>query len=188
MTNTPENTEAQIPAKGMMSNTMLFLGIALLILGFIAVGAQFLFTIGTVMFFGALMLVAGVAELIHVFTSKQEKKVFSIISSVIYIVTGVLTLNNPLVGALGLTLVMSVFFILAGGARVAYAIFHRQQPQWIWFLLGGVINWMLGLMILAGWPVTGLWIIGLFVGIEMIFHGFSWIMLSFVLRSADKKA
>lgn len=183
MTNAPASTEGQMPS----ANTFLFFGIALMILGMTAVGSQFLFTIGTVIFFGALMLVAGVAELIHMLVSKQKKKmIFNVLSSLAYIVTGVLVLNNPLLGALSLTFVMSVFFIVAGAVRIAYALVHIKEAHWVWFLLGGVINFALGLMIMAGWPATGLWMIGLFVGIEMIFHGTGWIMLALAIKG--KKA
>lgn len=169
------------------ANSFLFFGIALLILGALAIGSQFLFTIGTVIFFGALMLVAGIAELVHIIASKKRNKmIFNILSALAYIVTGCLTLWNPLVGALSLTLIMGVFFLFAGGVRVAYGLAHRDEDRWVWFVLGGVINFILGMMIMMGWPATGLWMIGLFVGIEMIFHGTSWIMLAMMLKS--KKA
>ncbi len=179
MTDAPAITEGQLPSP----NTFLFFGIALMILGMTAVGSQFLFTIGTVIFFGALLLVAGVAELVHIIVSKQRKKmVFNVLSSLAYIITGILTLNNPLLGALSITFLMSAFFIIAGGVRIAYALVHIREAHWVWFLLGGVINFALGLMIMAGWPATGLWLIGLFVGIEMIFHGTAWIMLALALK------
>lgn len=186
MNDAAATTEGQLPVPN--SNIFLFFGIALTILGVIAIGSQFLFTIGTVMFFGALMLVAGVAELIHTVVSKQRKKlVFNILSSLAYIVTGCLTLNNPLIGALGLTLVMGAFFLVAGAVRIGFAFAHKEEPQWAWFLMGGIINLILGLMIITGWPATGLWMIGLFVGIEMIFHGTAWIMLAFVMKGAKKQ-
>lgn len=181
MNNVTDNAAAQIPRK--YSNSFLFFGIALLILGIVAVGSQFLFTMGTVIFFGALLLMAGVSELIHTIVSKQEKKMFNVLSSIAYIVTGCLTLGNPLLGALSLTLIMAAFFVISGMVRIAYGVAHRHEGHWGWFILGGIINLILGLMIAVGWPATGLWMIGLFVGIEMIFHGTSWIMLALVLKT-----
>lgn len=166
------------------ANSFLFFGIALLILGFLAVGSQFLATMGVVIFFGALMLVAGVSELVHIIASKKRNKmIFNILSALAYIVTGCLTLWNPLVGALSLTMIMGVFFLFAGGIRVAYGLSHRDEERWGWFVAGGIINIILGMMIVMGWPATGLWMIGLFVGIEMIFHGVSWIMIAMTLKS-----
>lgn len=188
MNNSTGGAEAPVTSP-LNANSFLFFGIALLILGVIAIGSQFLFTIGTVIFFGALMLMAGVAELVHIIASKKRNKmIFNILSSLAYIVTGCLTLWNPLVGALSITFIMSVFFILAGAVRVTYGLFHTNEARWGWFVLGGIINFALGLMVMAGWPATGLWMIGLFVGVEMIFYGTSWIMLAMVLKSSKTGA
>jgi len=183
MTNSNGSAEGKATIR-QYSNSFLFFGIALLLLGIVAIGSQFLFTIGTVIFFGALLLVAGVSELVHIIASKQKQKmVFNVLSAIAYIVTGCLTMWNPLLGALSLTLIMAAFFVIAGMVRVGYGVAHRHEGHWVWFVLGGIINLALGLMIAMGWPATGLWMIGLFVGIEMIFHGTAWVMLAMFLKS-----
>jgi len=61
--------------------------------------------------------------------------------------------------------------------------FVVSLPDWGWHALNGVITLLLGILILAQWPVSGLWVIGLFVGIELIFYGGAWIVLALSLRS-----
>jgi uncharacterized membrane protein HdeD (DUF308 family) len=82
-------------------------------------------------------------------------------------------------------LVAAIFLMVGGVFRIISALADRFSG-WGWVLLNGVVTLMLGILIYKGWPETGLWAIGLFIGIEMIFNGWAWIMLAAVLRSAPK--
>lgn len=169
-----------------VSGIFLFFGIALAVLGAIGIAFAILFTIGSVVFFGALMVAAGIAELIHAFKVRRpEYTVVNVVSGLLYAITGALMLTNPMAGALSLTLVVSTFLVAAGVVRCAYAFMHRRQPYWGWFLLGGIIDVALGAIILTYWPSTGLWVIGLFVGIEMLVHGVAWMGLSAIFRDVE---
>jgi len=169
------------------SGISLFFGLALVVLGLVAVATSVLFTIGTVLIFGGILVAAGGVEWIHAFRDRRREPVWlDVLSGLVYLLAGGLMLTNPVSGALSLTLVMGIFFLIAGVLRGAYAIAHRKERHWGWFLLSGIIDLGLGTLILTGWPVTGLWVIGLFVGIEMLVHGSGWIALSVMMRRIEK--
>jgi len=184
------NTAASDEANGVISGTLLFFGIALTIFGVLAIIFSFFVTIGIVVCIGGLLVAAAIVQFIHIFkTWRGDKKVLlHILSGLVYLITGGLLLYNPLSGALSLTLLLSAFFIVAGIIRCFYAIAHRKERSWGWFLFGGIINIILGAIIYSGWPITGLWLIGLFVGIEMLLHGISWIAMSAALKQIKQAA
>jgi uncharacterized membrane protein HdeD (DUF308 family) len=156
----------------------LFLGIALIVLGSIAVLSSVFVTMGAVMFVGGLLMAGGIAELIHAFRArKSENILWNILSSLVYLISGVLLLFNPIIGALSLTIVVAAYLLAMGVIRIWYSIKHRKEKGWGWFLFDGILNLALGGIIAYGWPFTGLWVIGLFVGIEMITHGIAWLVL-----------
>jgi len=92
----------------------------------------------------------------------------------------------PVSGALSLTLVLIAFFAVEGVASIMYAFEHRKQltDRWGWILASGVVDLILAAIILAGFPGTALWALGLLVGINMIFGGASLVGLGLAARSA----
>jgi uncharacterized membrane protein HdeD (DUF308 family) len=107
-------------------------------------------------------------------------------SAVLAIVVGVLMLLWPLSGAISLTLVLTAFFILDGVASIMHAPAHRQQltGQWGWLLGGGLIDLALAALIIAGFPRSAAWAIGLLVGIDLIFGGTSLIIVALYARAS----
>jgi uncharacterized membrane protein HdeD (DUF308 family) len=76
--------------------------------------------------------------------------------------------------------------LLVGGIlRIVVSLVERFEG-WGWSLLNGVVSLLLGAVIWRQWPLSSLWFIGLFVGIEMLFSGLSWVMLALAVRSARK--
>ena len=102
--------------------------------------------------------------------------------AVLFGVIGILILWRPLVTAEILTLLMGAFFLVAGLFQLITP-FVISLPDWGWHTLNGLITLLLGILVLAQWPVSGLWVIGLFVGIELVFYGVAWIALALDLRS-----
>ena len=102
-------------------------------------------------------------------------------------VVGFMIIEQPENSAIQLTLIIAFFLIIGGIFRIVFALSERFTG-WPWVLLNGGVTLMLGLMIYKQWPDSGLWVIGLFVGIEMIFNGWSWIMLSAGLRRLPTSA
>lgn len=170
------------------SSAFLFFGIALLVLGIVSVLAASLFTISSVVLFGGLLVAAGIAETIHAFRLRHRgarRVLFTALSAIIYLIAGGVTLFNPVVGALSFTLVIGVFLIAAGLVRLIYGLTHKDEVPWGWFLFGGLIDISLGFLILLGWPLTGFWVIGILIGVEMITYGIATIALAARLLALD---
>jgi uncharacterized membrane protein HdeD (DUF308 family) len=83
-------------------------------------------------------------------------------------------------------LILAIFLIFAGIFRIVFALAERFTG-WGWVLLNGAVTLLLGLLVYKQWPASGLWVIGLFIGIEMIFNGWAWVMLSFSLKPDTNK-
>jgi uncharacterized membrane protein HdeD (DUF308 family) len=166
----------------------LVLGIALIVLGSVALGAAWLTTLASVLLFGWLLIFSGVMETVAAFWAGQWSGFFlHLLSGVLNVVVGVLILAHPGAVAVGLTLLLAVFFLVAGLFRII-AAFALRFPNWGWALLGGVITTILGAMIWAEWPSSALWVIGTFVGIELLFRRWGWVMFALAARQGPRPA
>jgi uncharacterized membrane protein HdeD (DUF308 family) len=158
-------------------------GIALALLGAAAVARSFSATIATMAFFGALLLVACAIEIVQAIMVGQWAGFFHhLIAAILFGVVGFLLVTRPVVSAETLTLIMAAFFLVGGLFRFIAAL-AVHVPGWGWQAADGAITFLLGALVLAQWPVSGLWAIGLFIGIDLIFYGASWIVLALELRS-----
>jgi len=166
----------------------LVLGIALVALGAIAIGSAFLMTIASVFFFGWILLIGGVMEVVHAFWHKRWAGFFlDLLTGILYVVAGWMMITNPQESALLLTLLIAMFLVFQGVFRIVAALAVRY-PHWGWVLLDGVVSLLLGVLIWRRWPVSGLWVIGLFVGIEMLLNGWSLVMLGLTGRNLPEEA
>jgi uncharacterized membrane protein HdeD (DUF308 family) len=164
------------------SGWILAIGILLATLGTIAIFAGVAATVATVMVFGWLLLFAGLAQLFHAFSHRDwHGFLLDLLLGVLYTVTGVLLLASPIGGAETLTLLMAAFFLVSGLFRLG-AAFGGGLPHAGSVALSGAINVALGLLIYVQWPASGLWVIGLFVGIDLVFSGWSLVALGLALR------
>jgi uncharacterized membrane protein HdeD (DUF308 family) len=166
----------------------LALGISLVVLGAAAVGSSFYATAGFVVFFGFLLLAGGAIQIVSSFwAGKWSGMLLHLLIGLLYGIVGLMVIDAPLESAIVLTKLIAIFLIVSGIFRIAAALVQRF-PDWGWVMLNGGIALLLGLMINRQWPASGFWVIGLFVGIEMIFNGWAWIMLALGLKSYKAKA
>ena len=165
------------------------LGIVLIVLGTIALGASVLMTMATMVLIGWLMIIGGLAESAHAFACKKWGGFFvDLLTGILYVVVGFLIAANPGATAVALTLLIALFLIFGGIFRTVTSLMIRF-PNWGWVLLYGVVNILLGIAIWRQWPFSGLWVIGLFVGIDMIFNGWSLVMLGLAVKpTSDQSA
>jgi uncharacterized membrane protein HdeD (DUF308 family) len=159
------------------------LGIVLVVLGTIAIGSSVLFTLASMVFVGWLLIIGGVLQAINALASKERPSFFiDLFSGLLYSVAGFLIVVHPAATAVGLTLMIAILLIFGGVFRIALAMAVRYDNRF-WLVLHGVINLLLGTCILQEWPVSGLWVIGLFIGIDMLFNGWSLIMLGMAAKN-----
>jgi uncharacterized membrane protein HdeD (DUF308 family) len=162
---------------------LLALGILMIIMGVVAIGAPVVATIAVQFMLGWLLVISGIAEGIHAFMAQGWRGfLFELLSAVLYLAVGILLLVNPLGGALALTIVVAVFLIVEGIFKIITAFRVRDHDGWGWLLASGIVSVVLGVLIWAQWPASGLWVIGLLVGIQLLFTGWALVMLALAAK------
>jgi uncharacterized membrane protein HdeD (DUF308 family) len=161
---------------------LLALGIAAILLGVIAVTMASLTTMITVGTFGLLLMLGGVVMLLHSFETRGwHGFLMNLIVGLLYAFAGFFLFVNPVAGALMLTLLLAAVFIGGGVVRCVLAAIHRFE-HWGWFFASGVVSIVLGSLIWTQWPISGLFIIGLFIGIDLLMMGWSLLMVALRVR------
>lgn len=159
------------------------LGVVYIVAGFIALGSMVVATVASVFIVGVMMIIAGVAEVINAFQMKTWGRflVWALLG-LLYIVAGFVTFENPLLAAVLLTLFLGASLVASGVVRIFLAFSMQRGTFWGWVAFSGVITLLLGLLILARWPVNSVYILGLFLGIDLIFAGAGWVGLGLGLH------
>jgi uncharacterized membrane protein HdeD (DUF308 family) len=162
----------------------LVFGALLLLLGIAAVARSVTATIASMLFFGCLLLLASGIEIAQAILVGQWSGFFHhLLAAILFAVMGILLVTRPAISAEALTIVIAIFFLI-GGLFQLIASLATELPGWGWQVADGIITFLLGLLLLAQWPASGLWAIGLFIGINLIFFGSTWIALAFRLRGS----
>ena len=176
--------DVPIPAE-IVNNWGWFLafGIALVLLGALAIVRSVAATVDSMLFFGWLLLFAAGIEVVQAIMVGKWAGLFQHwLSAALFGVLGALIIWRPMVTAEILTLLIGAFFLVAGAFQLITP-FVISLPEWGWHALNGLITFVLGILILAQWPVSGLWVIGLFLGIELVFYGAAWVAVALRLRA-----
>ena len=164
----------------------LALGMVSIIVGFVAISSAFIATMASVVVFGVLLLIEGITEVIHaVMVRNWRGFALHLLAAALYLIVGVFILEDPVRSATVLTLLLAAVFFTGGLLRIIFPLVV-QFPSWPWVVVNGVVDLILGVVILSGWPESSLWVIGLFVGIDMIFNGWTWVMLALRLKSLPR--
>jgi len=159
------------------------LGVVYLVAGFIALGSVVMATVASVFVVGIMMIVAGVAEIINAFQCKGWGKFLAwALLGVLYIIAGFITFENPLFAAVILTLLLGAALIASGIVRIFLALSMKRESPWIWVLVSSLITLVLGVLILARWPVSSVYTLGIFLGIDLVMAGAGWLGLGFALH------
>jgi uncharacterized membrane protein HdeD (DUF308 family) len=163
---------------------LLAFGILMIILGMFAIGAPAVATVAVQIMLGWILVIGGIAEGIHAFMAQGWRGfLLELLSAILYLGVGVLLLVNPVAGALALTVVLAVFLIVEGIFKIIMATRVRDHRGWGWLLASGILSVILGVLIWAEWPASGLWVIGLLVGIQLLFTGWALVMLALAARA-----
>ena len=162
---------------------MLALGILFIVMGTAGLGMSIALSLVTAMMFGVLLLISGTFQVFDAFGRKGWKGiVWHVLIGLLYIAAGIATVVNPAATSVVLTAILAGMFISVGLFRVILALTNRDAGGWFWLLLAGLAALVLGGLLLAKWPVSGLFAIGLFVAIELIMQGWTLVVLSMAAR------
>jgi uncharacterized membrane protein HdeD (DUF308 family) len=158
-------------------------GIGLLVLGVAAVARAVTATVASMLFFGWLLVFASGIEIAQAVMVGHWAGFFHhLLAAILFGVTGLLLVTRPVISAEVVTVVMAMFFMIGGLFQLIGSL-AVALPGWGWQAADGIITFILGALVLAQWPASGLWVIGLFVGIDLIFYGGAWIALALGLRT-----
>jgi uncharacterized membrane protein HdeD (DUF308 family) len=161
-------------------------GILLVILGALAIAVPAVASIAIAAFVGWLLFFAGLFRAVTLIRSPHAPGyASSLILAVLTAILGIVIALFPIPGSLTLTMLLTGYFILHGVSTFIFAFSVKGHTgRWVLLLLSGAIDLLLAGFVIAGWPATGLWILGLYVGINMLFAGFALIFAALGARSA----
>jgi uncharacterized membrane protein HdeD (DUF308 family) len=161
------------------------LGIGLVFLGFLAVGAPLVTGIAVAMTVGAFVVLTGVLEIVLALKARSwGKGLLGVILGVVSVACGLLMIAHPLMGLGFLTLLVAAYFFVHGVFEVIDALQLKPAAGWGWSLFSGIVTTLLGVLIWRQWPLSGAWAIGVLVGIHVLMSGWAAIMLGAAARGA----
>jgi uncharacterized membrane protein HdeD (DUF308 family) len=156
-------------------------GIILIILGTAAIAVPLAASIAIEILFGWIFVLSGVVTILHSFRALNSGKcILRLLSGILYLAIGIMFLRYPLEGVLTLTLLLAILFMFEGVIKIAVAVQLRPMPNWGWMLASGAAALILAAIIFSGYPGNVAWMLGLLVGINLIFSGWTMLMLSAV--------
>jgi uncharacterized membrane protein HdeD (DUF308 family) len=161
----------------------LFLGVVYILGGIVAILVPVMVTLLSVVFFGTLLLIAGVATLIHAFwTHRWDGFAVQLLAGILATVAGFLLITDAAAGAAVITIILASYFLVSGFFRLGYGVMRASQHHRAALIVSGLVTLLLGVLIAVHWPSSALWVIGTFVGVDLIFYGFSLITLARALK------
>jgi uncharacterized membrane protein HdeD (DUF308 family) len=154
------------------------LGVAFMALGALAILVPFVASLVTTIVIGWLLLIGGLVQGFHAAQNRRWAGArWALVAAVLHLIAGVLLVAFPVTGTVTLTLVLAVFFLADGILKILRAVQHRPMPVWGWLLFDGLVSLALGVLILAHWPSTAVWALGLLVGIDLALSGTSMLLI-----------
>lgn len=153
-------------------------GGVLLLLGVAAIVRCYAAPVGSMAFFGRLLILGSVSQFIMAFMVGNWSGIFlHLLIAIIFGVVGIMMVTRRTINAETWTTLIATLFLIAGLYQLIVSLWTHPLG-WGWQVLSGVVTTVLGALLLAGWPATGLSVIGLFIGIDLVFFGWAWIMLA----------
>jgi uncharacterized membrane protein HdeD (DUF308 family) len=156
-----------------------FMGVALIVLGVLAILAPIASTVIATIIIGVMLVAGGVLRLFH---ASERRKLHSVgwlvFSSILYILAGLAVLWRPLIGSLSVTAVVGAFFVVGAVSKAIHAYQFKGTGTSGWLIFDAVISGFLGILLLAGLPLTAFWALGVIVGVDLIMGGVALLALA----------
>lgn len=160
----------------------LALGLLLMVLGLVALVNVVAATLASIFFIAAVMLVAGVGHVVHAFQVRGwDSMAYWVLSGLLYLAAGIFAFINPLLASAVMTLVMAFALLVSGLFRLFIGLRMRGGGGGF-MMLSGLVTALAGLMIAIGWPASSLWVLGLFLSVDMMIQGSTLIALALALK------
>ncbi|MFO0994004.1 MAG: HdeD family acid-resistance protein [Hyphomicrobiales bacterium] len=160
------------------------LAIVFILVGLVVLGDVVLASVISTIVIGICAIIGGAFEIVHAFWTKGWGGfIVQIILGLLYIAGGIILVNNPIAGSLAVTYALGLILLATGMVRIFVGIRGWAEGGWLLFL-SGIFGILAGLVILVGWPVSGLWVIGFLVGVDLVFHGVGWFAVAWRPRQS----
>ncbi len=166
--------EMNEPMRRSLRNT----GIVFVVLGLLGVLLPELLSVTLAWLAGGLLLAAGALWAWGVWTTGYRHEGVAWVKPFVLVALGLLLLFYPGVGAAAVGLLLIVYFLLSGFAGVVFGLSLRPMPGWGWTVFSGAVSLLLALIFIGGWPFDATWLVGLFIGISLLFDGIAMLVLS----------
>lgn len=173
------------------AKTARWIGILLIITGILALIAPFAVGISVAIMIGVLLVIGGIGQIVLTFRAGSiGSGIMMFLLGALSMVTGIYMLSQPAAALAALTLFLAAYFIVTGILEVVAAFGARPASGWGWFLFSGILSVLLGGMIWAQFPLSGIWAVGILVGIRLFFSGLTLFTIggavkSYVARAAE---
>jgi len=165
----------------------LFEGILLAVLGLAAMILPTFASLAVAIFLGWMFLISGIGGLIVTYWARNMPGFWwSLISAALAVLAGGILLARPMQGVLTLTIVVGAYFLAEGVASIMYALEHRREltGRWSWILVAGLMDILIAFIVIAGLPGSAEWVLGLLVGINLLFGGATLIGMALAARNS----
>lgn len=154
-------------------------GVFFIILGLCAIVVPQFFTVAIVVFLGWILLFGGIVHVSRAFVFQQMPGFgWWLFIGILQVIVGFLFIAKPVTGALTLTMLITLFFALEGMAKISVALMMRPLANWGFILFSGATALVFALIIWISWSESAQWLLGLFLGINMVFLGWSLVKIS----------
>ncbi len=159
------------------------LGMVCILAGLFALAHPLLFTLVGTLFIGASLLVSGIMQVIQAgMTRDWNHMPLAIIGGLLSVIGGVLIMQEPVTGSVVITIFLLAALVIGGVMRIVIALKHREMPMWWLLALGGLVSVLIGVMLYASLPWSGLWVLGTLIGVELLMQGVGWLGFGLDLR------
>ena len=162
-------------------------GIVLIVFGVIAIATPAVAGKAVILVIGGVLLVAGLVQLVQGWRAESwSSRLPPLILGLLTAGCGLGVLGHPVLGLKFLTVLLAVFFVVEGIWKIIASFSFRPAPGWLFMLASGALGLVLGMLIWRQWPLSGLWAVGILVGIDLLVTGVSMLALSITVGHLNK--
>lgn len=169
--------------KKMSTTALTVMGVLLVIFGVVAIATPAVAGATVVMVIGAVLALVGIVQIITgLRTDGMVNKITPVVLGVLALLCGGTLLGEPWIGMKYITLFLAIFFGIEGFSKIVASFSYRPASGWFMLLISGVIAMFLGFLIWKQWPISGMWAVGILVGVNLLSTGISMIFLASTIR------
>jgi uncharacterized membrane protein HdeD (DUF308 family) len=159
------------------------LGVGFLVAGGVASANLMAASLASIVLIGAMMLAGAGMAIVQIFTVPGwQQRLLHGLAAIVYGLAGALVLRDPVLASISLSLAFGILLCAAGGLRVIAGIAARSQEGAGWVIAAGCLTMMTGILVIAAWPSISLWLLGVFLTVDLIFQGWGFIALGLAVR------